>query len=98
MIFGSGFGLYGYLPALLELEYQSIRISTKYKEKIISRKDLSIYENHINWYENEKTALNKVDTVIIALNPSNQFKEAYRVLKKGGTASFTIWGVKERSM
>lgn len=31
-------------------------------------------------------------------HPLNQFKEAYRVLQKGCTASFTIWGKKEECL
>lgn len=34
----------------------------------------------------------------IVSNPVNQVKEAYRVLKKGSVAVFTVWGSREESL
>jgi len=39
LIIGSGFGLYGYLPSIIDFS-KKIYLSIKYKKKVENRKDL----------------------------------------------------------
>ncbi len=70
-ILGSGFGLYGYLPALVFLG-QTIILPRRYQERFLSRKELQQFHERINWQEDEETALAAADGVLLALNPNLQ--------------------------
>ena len=72
LILGSGFGLYGYLPAILKNEYNNIYLPHKYKTKIINRKDLNFFFERINWYDDLNEITKFIDSVVIASNPENQ--------------------------
>lgn len=71
MIFGSGFGLYGYLPALIE-SGEEVILQKRYRLKFEKRKDLLEFSNKILWTENDKEGLSLAKGVVIALNPAAQ--------------------------
>lgn len=70
-ILGSGFGLYGYLPALI-YSGQKVILPVRYRERFESRKELSPFSNHIEWQPNEEFSLNSADGVLLALDPNQQ--------------------------
>ena len=72
LIFGSGFGLYGYLPAILKNENNKIYLPNKYKTKLINREDLNCFYERINWYDDLSEIINFIDSVVIACNPETQ--------------------------
>lgn len=76
LIFGSGFGLYGYLPAAYELGYD-IFLPTRYRTIFESRVELSKYSNRICWICDDilisEIAWN-MDLIIIAKRPTDQVK------------------------
>lgn len=74
LILGSGFGLYGYLPAILKNPKNKLYLSSKYKKFFNSRKDIRRFRNNIFWYKKVFKVLNKVHRVIIAKRPSDQYK------------------------
>ena len=43
-IIGSGFGLYGYLPAIIKLHKKGVVLPEKYKEKILLRPELKEFD------------------------------------------------------
>ena len=71
-ILGGGFGLYGYLPAFANLEYEIFTLS-KYENFMKRRSDINKYIKDINFL-NEKDLFSKVDYISIARNPESQYK------------------------
>ena len=74
LILGSGFGLYGYLPAILKNPKNKLFLSSKYKKFFNSRNDIRRFHNNIFWYKKIFKVLDKVHRVIIAKRPSDQYK------------------------
>ncbi|MFM9946241.1 MAG: Gfo/Idh/MocA family oxidoreductase [Bacteroidia bacterium] len=72
-IIGSGFGLYGYMPALLQVD-EKVFLLERTKEKFLQRKELLCYEHRILWAKDLDELLPYIDTLIISLPPQEQFK------------------------
>ncbi len=70
-ILGSGFGLYGYSPAVLLLEGE-IALLERAKPKFLNRKELLQYSSRIKWFSNLEYFLKSVQTVIISVPPNEQ--------------------------
>ena len=85
LILGSGFGLYGYLPAVLSKKSNIVYLENKYKKIINSRKDLNIYKNKIIWIQNSLNILKIIDYLIIAKRPSDQVKIIKKIINKKNT-------------
>lgn len=66
-ILGSGFGLYGYLPSVIN-DYKVI-LPLKAKEIIESRSDIKQYLEKIEFLDNLDSIFNNIDSIIIAKNP-----------------------------
>lgn len=79
LIIGSGFGIYGYLPAVYK-NSKKIFLNIKYKKKIEKRGELIRYLKRVVWYFDIKDINNKIDYVIIAQNPKQQFLIAKKIL------------------
>ncbi len=71
-ILGSGFGLYGYLPALVEGCSQSIALPERYRVTYTKRNELARFANSIQWKNNEDAALDCATGVVLALPPIYQ--------------------------
>jgi hypothetical protein len=69
-ILGRGFGLYGYLPALVQLNNYDIHVPEEYREFLTSRADLSIYDKYINWSDEDEIIRNS-DLLIHARRPDD---------------------------
>ncbi len=82
LILGSGFGLYGYLPAVLSKKNNTVYLEKKYKKIINSRKELTIYKNKIIWIQNYLSNLEIIDYLIIAKRPSDQVKIIKKIINK----------------
>ena len=80
LIIGGGFGLYGYLPAVMLGGYQ-VLLPRLYQEKILARPELIPYFSKIRWTDDWEGALPECNSVIIALPPSEQFYWVQRCLK-----------------
>tara|TARA_B100000902_G_C27210395_1_gene864024 strand:+ start:93 stop:959 length:867 start_codon:yes stop_codon:yes gene_type:complete len=81
-ILGGGFGLYGYLPAFVNLDYSIFTLS-KYQKFIESREDLEKYYENINFLSSEDEIYNEVNLLCFAKNPESQYnflqsKESYK--------------------
>lgn len=72
-ILGSGFGLYGYLPALVACG-QKIVLPSRYRERFEDRTELKPFTNQVQWAENEIAALQSTSGVVLAVSPSIQCK------------------------
>ena len=69
LILGSGFGLYGYLPAVLKKKSNIVYLEKKYEKIISARKELAIYKNKVIWIKNYLNHLELIDYLIIANVP-----------------------------
>ena len=71
LILGSGFGIYGYLPAIYGIS-KNIFLNIRYKKKIEKRTELKKFLKKITWYNEENLKIKKIDYLIIAQNPQKQ--------------------------
>jgi hypothetical protein len=70
-ILGSGFGLYGYLPALIRCG-QSVVLPERYRERFQLRQELTRFAKQVEWVTDEVSAVNRASAVVIALRPAEQ--------------------------
>lgn len=77
-IIGSGFGLYGYVPAVLEQE-PVVALLERAREKYYSRKDLDKFQSNIRWCNDVNELFQSADTVILAVPPTQQTKLVHSV-------------------
>ncbi len=78
-IFGSGFGLYGYLPALVSCG-QNVLLPKRYYFRFLERSELSHCHKNITWIDDEKTLITKAQGVVFALPPQQQYELAMQCL------------------
>jgi hypothetical protein len=86
-ILGSGFGLYGYLPAAIALGFSPILCPVRYQYKIFSRDELKKFNEKISWVDTDQDLIEMATTLVISKRPSDQFNElpnylSQRQLKK----------------
>ena len=89
-LIGSGFGIYGYLPALITLKKINIFIPLKYKSKIKNRNEVNINNKKIIFVKNLSTIYSTVDTIVIAKRPYDQLIIAKRLLKVNNIKNFYL--------
>ncbi len=70
-LFGSGFGVYGYLPALAKLG-DRILMPSRYKQKILRRLDVVHLLPSIEFYERDEDILNRCTHLVFAKRPIDQ--------------------------
>jgi predicted dehydrogenase len=70
-ILGSGFGLYGYLPAL-QGERCRVVLPERYRAVVAGRAELSGLAAGVLWVADEKEALDLADAVVVARRPADQ--------------------------
>lgn len=85
VIIGSGFGIYGYLPSLIDCA-EKIYLNKRYKKKIIKKiKDkllTRIKIRKIIWYTDINLIIKKINFIVIAQNPSNQHSLILKLTNK----------------
>jgi predicted dehydrogenase len=81
-IFGSGFGLYGYLPALLSSFDVTVSLPRRYINRLADRRDVSKLFSQIHWVDNELNVLDQVDTMILVQRPSDQIRWVSEILSR----------------
>mgnify|MGYP000026360020 CR=1 FL=1 len=81
-IIGSGFGLYGYLPAIIKLNKKGVVLPEEYKKTILARPELQEFERDITWTKNKADALKKTTELIIALPPSMQYSTVKKIINE----------------
>jgi hypothetical protein len=70
-ILGSGFGLYGYLPALVRLGHNVVTLE-RYRSNILKRNELTDFIQHVDFLETDQQIVSQASCVVIARNPSSQ--------------------------
>jgi hypothetical protein len=81
-ILGSGFGLYGYLPALVGGCGQRIVLPENYRVQLSGRPELAPFAGSVHWAPDESAALDCADQVVVALRPIDQIKRIPLLLKR----------------
>lgn len=71
-IVGGGFGLYGYLPALVNVLQTKVLLAERYRQTIESRSELGQYAEYIEWCPSISQALNLATGAVIAIPPLSQ--------------------------
>ena len=72
-ILGSGFGMYGYAPAVRQIGYPVLTLA-RYKDILFARPELKRNLNEFIFFENEQDLIEQSDCLVIARQPSNQFR------------------------
>jgi len=73
-ILGSGFGLYGYLPALIAGGRHRVLLPERYRDRLKSRSDIRGLLDIAEWRACERQMLDDAEAVIIARRPSDQVR------------------------
>ncbi len=68
---GAGFGLYGYLPALVGCG-QRVVLPERYRARFDERPELAPYAGDVLWEKDEHAALERADGAALALRPRDQ--------------------------
>lgn len=68
-ILGSGFGLYGYLPAICQVSNEKVYLLKKAKQILLNRPELTKYYDRINWLDSSSEIICKSNTLIVAYPP-----------------------------
>jgi predicted dehydrogenase len=89
-ILGSGFGLYGYLPALVQQGVQRILLPERYRNRFVGRLELSPFAGNIQWEEDEQSVLDHADGVVLALRPVDQHRWIPRCLERSNLRSMIL--------
>src|SRR5688572_17650507 len=71
-VVGSGFGLYGYVPAIIEKTGEAVLLPEAYRESFEKRPELARYAPKIRWVADRDEALAQADAVAIATRPADQ--------------------------
>ncbi|MET4262497.1 putative dehydrogenase [Bradyrhizobium sp. S3.12.5] len=71
-ILGSGFGLYGYLPAIIRGCGERVLLPERYRSRFLTRQDVVCLAENIEWLPDERTVLDAASAVIIARRPEDQ--------------------------
>ena len=81
-VLGSGFGLYGYLPALVDGCAQTVVLPERYRTSFEQRRELSRFSKSVRWEESEQAALERAHGIVIAKRPSDQSEWIPRCLAR----------------
>ena len=79
-ILGSGFGIYGYLPALVDGCTQRIVLPDRYRTYFNARSELARFVGDVEWRPEETSMLDCAEGVVLALRPIDQVEWLKRCL------------------
>lgn len=77
-IVGSGFGLYGYLPSVVNTTDDKIKLRLKSHEVFIKRPELQYCKDRIVWESNDDSFYNSISTLILSVPPIIQSQIIYQ--------------------
>lgn len=80
-IIGSGFGLYGYLPALCVGLDGKVVLPERYRDKVVARPELSDCLTHIRWVGKDDSARSWASAAVVATCPEKQHEVILQLLK-----------------
>ena len=71
-ILGSGFGLYGYLPAVCRASRDTVLLLARYRPALESRAALRPLADRVQWVHRERDLIYAADLLIVARRPQDQ--------------------------
>ena len=71
-VVGAGFGVYGYMPALIECFGEPVILPRDYERVVMARPELEPYRGRIRWAADIDAALRQASGVVIAVRPASQ--------------------------
>lgn len=80
-IFGSGFGLYGHLPAVWSAGAKAVLLPVRYREVFEGRLELSRFRDVVEWVSDESRLFSHAKTVVLARTPFQNYKDVGEVLR-----------------
>ena len=89
-VIGNGFGLYGYLPAIIEETGDDIVMPTTVMDIILKRGELKKYYSKIVWVDSHDIATQMAEAVVIAVPPEYQPDIVYQILAKSNVKKLII--------
>jgi predicted dehydrogenase len=89
-IFGSGFGLYGYLPAIIDGCGERVVLPERYRRKLLSRRDVGRFADMVEWVRDEAEALDRGDALIVTQRPSDQVRWVDDCLRRESIARLLL--------
>ena len=81
-ILGSGFGLYGYLPALIDGCGETVLLPRRYESRLRGRPELADYLGAVRWARDEEDSLDVASGAVLALPPRVQSEWVERCLSR----------------
>lgn len=88
-IIGKGFGLYGYLPAFVELGYQ-VGVLEDSKTVIKSRSELAHLSDNISYFSSERNLFEICDKIVLATDPLRQESYVETLLNQYSIKNFFL--------
>jgi predicted dehydrogenase len=70
-VLGAGFGLYGYLPALISIGH-AVVLPQRYRPTIEARQELAGFLDKIEWQDHDDAVLDRAGAVVLARRPDDQ--------------------------
>jgi len=89
-ILGSGFGLYGYLPAVLTGCGKQVILPERYRQRLDSRADVGHLVDRIEWAPDELSALDRADAVVMSQRPVDQMARVIHCLDRRNIAAMLL--------
>ena len=89
-IVGSGFGLYGYLPAIAGTLECLVVLPESARVRFAARPELAIFESFIRWVPNIGSALQQANVAVIAVPPEEQPGITAECLRHAGIATIVL--------
>lgn len=81
-IFGSGFGLYCYLPAITVGCRQQVLLPERYQQRMHQRADVRDLMDLVEWAPSDEVLLERAEMIVISQRPSDQVAQVRRCIRQ----------------
>jgi hypothetical protein len=89
-ILGSGFGLYGWLPALLACDAGPIILPQRYRPALTARPELAALAAQVEWLADEEAVLDRAALLALAVRPQDQQMRVAQSLQRPGIKALIL--------
>ena len=88
-ILGSGFGLYGYLPALVRMG-EHVVMPERYRGKLRGRADVASLESSVDWLADEEAVMAQSLALVVSRRPTDQVRDVRAALERSAIQRFLL--------
>lgn len=89
-ILGGGFGLYGYLPALLAMGEREVALPARYRSTLQSRSELAGLCDRVRYFGDDEEMLDAIDSLVIAQRPVDTPRRVAQALARTPLRRFVL--------